>query len=251
MKRLSTFIFVMFLFSVLIGYCAADSINSKQQTTSGQNAIEQPSNTAPTEPVAFETENGAITVPPAVTTPSMQTTTPILQPQDQKIEPIAPEILMPFIDKLVRNGYLITINVETNRMTVFKDLKKVCSFPVATGKIVNGKSLTPVGKFVILNKIKEPGWGGGGHAKAIRGGDPKNPLGHFWTGISAGKRPGYSIGIHGNIDEASIGTNASLGCIRMHNYEAPTFFNDIAQIGIPCWINTTKGLVDWGVVGFE
>lgn len=227
----------MFLFSVFVGYCMADTINS-QQPSIGQSEQQQVSTTEPS------TTN--------TTTPSSSIQQPEMQAVSelQKVEPVIPEILMPLIDAAVRNGYLITINVETNRMTIFKDLKKITSFPVATGKIVNGKSLTPVGKFVILNKIREPGWGGGGHAKAIKGGDPRNPLGHFWTGISAGKRPGYSIGIHGNINEASIGTNASMGCIRMHNYEVPTFF-DIAQKGIPCWVNTTKGLSGWGVVGFE
>lgn len=164
--------------------------------------------------------------------------------------PIKPEVIIPTIDEKVKKGYLIIVNVETNRMTIYKDLKKVFIYKVATGKIINGKSLTPLGKFTILNKVVKPGWGGGGYAEPIRGGDPKNPLGNYWAGTSAGKNPGGSIGVHGNVDEDSIGTNASHGCIRMSNKEIPIFFK-LAQIAMPVWIGDSKHLTSWGVVDFE
>ena len=57
----------------------------------------------------------------------------------------------------------------------------------------------------------------------IPGGDPKNPLGHFWLGLEGleGQALGaQSYGIHGTIDPDSIGKQSSMGCIRLHNEDA-------------------------------
>lgn len=146
--------------------------------------------------------------------------------------------------------FFITINLSTNKLTLFNGSEVVAVYSVATGKLVNGVSLTPTGKFTILTKVREPAWGGGGYADPIAGGDPNNPLGHYWMGLSAGSNPGSEYGIHGNIDEASIGTYASHGCIRMHNDEVPILFSAVPK-GTPVWIGNSNQLTDWGVVGFN
>ena len=146
--------------------------------------------------------------------------------------------------------YLITINISTNYLTLFDNQVEIHNYRVATGQIINGKSLTPTGKFTILNKIKDPYWGGGGYSKPIAGGNPKNPLGHYWLGTSAGRVPGSSIGIHGNTDYNSIGTYASHGCIRMYNTDVPQLFN-LVPLKTPVWIGTSAQLTSWEIKGFK
>ena len=54
-----------------------------------------------------------------------------------------------------------------------------------------------------------------------------NPLGTRWIGTSA---PG--VGIHGTPDDASIGSYASHGCIRMHIPDAEDLYARVV-IGMP------------------
>jgi len=63
---------------------------------------------------------------------------------------------------------------------------------------------TPIGTFTIKNKQVNPG----------------GPYGSRWMGLSA---PSY--GIHGTNNEASIGSAASNGCIRMHRQDVEDLFN--------------------------
>lgn len=146
--------------------------------------------------------------------------------------------------------YLIIINTTTNKLTLFKNQNKVTSYSVATGKIVDEKCISPNGKFYVMNKVKEPDWGGGGFADPIKGGDPNNPLGHYWMGISAPPRPGHSWGIHGTNVESSIGNNVSHGCIRMYNNEIPILFNTV-PVGTNVLIGTSNDLTSWEAKDFD
>ena len=118
------------------------------------------------------------------------------------------------------NGQLIIVNTQTNKLTYYNKGKLVKTFRVATGK---SSTQTPIGKFKILNKIKNRPW----YKENIPGGSPNNPLGKRWMGISAGSSPGSSYGIHGNNNESSIGKSVSHGCIRMHNSEIEWLFDQI------------------------
>ena len=97
-------------------------------------------------------------------------------------------------------------------------------YPVCTGE--NGK--TPVGTFVITEKETDPTWFPAGKAP-IGPGQPGNILGTRWMRLEAtGNTPRVSgIGIHGTVDDASIGTSASDGCIRMHNADVEEIFRMI------------------------
>jgi len=57
----------------------------------------------------------------------------------------------------------------------------------------------------------------------------ENPLGTRWMGTSA---PG--VGMHGvpPSEDSSIGTYASHGCIRMHNWDAVDLFGRVV-LGMP------------------
>ena len=91
---------------------------------------------------------------------------------------------------------------------------------VGTG--VYGK--TPVGTFVIDDKIENPPWWKDG--KAIPFGDDENILGTRWMRITATNNTpsvtGY--GIHGTWDNDSLGKQSSAGCIRMRNEDVEEVF---------------------------
>jgi len=106
----------------------------------------------------------------------------------------------------------ITINKTKRILTLYKGSQVIKKYPIAQGKLPN---LTPEGKFSIVTRAINPTWGGAGIAQPVAGGAPNNPLGYRWMGLSVGG--GGSYGIHGNNNPKSIGTNASMGCVRMIN----------------------------------
>jgi hypothetical protein len=90
------------------------------------------------------------------------------------------------------------------------------TYPVAIG--ANGK--TPTGEFTIDGKNSKPMWWPPrnlGIRSPVMYGDPQNPLGDWWIGLEHRFHSGF--GIHGTNDPGSIGTQASLGCVRMKNEE--------------------------------
>jgi hypothetical protein len=141
----------------------------------------------------------------------------------------------------IPKGYLITINKSNNKLTLLKNGSVVRYYSVATGAKSN---LTPEGKFKIVNKVKNPSWGGGGYASPIAGGASNNPLGKFWMGLSIGG--GSTYGIHGTNNESSIGKYVSHGCIRMHNSEVSNLFYTVPN-GTPVWIGTKNLLKSYGL----
>ncbi|MFO7820533.1 MAG: L,D-transpeptidase family protein [Lentisphaeria bacterium] len=120
--------------------------------------------------------------------------------------------------KIVKNEFVLLL------MDGGKLFKK---YSVAIGR----QGRTPEGKFVIKNRQFHPDWTSPG--RHIPYGDPDNVLGTHWLGL----RPigdtdqtlsGY--GIHGTWEPDSIGTKASLGCIRMRNQDVNELY-DIVRIG--------------------
>ncbi|MGP4075845.1 L,D-transpeptidase family protein [Halobacillus sp. K22] len=130
----------------------------------------------------------------------------------------------------------IIINKSTNQLAFYEkgNLQKV--FPVATGRT---KSLTPEGKFYLVNKVKNRPW----YKENIPGGDPRNPLGARWLGIKVpgdwGHTSGNVYGVHGTNNSSSIGTYASSGCIRMYNKDVIWLY-DRADKNIPVYITSTS-----------
>src|SRR5206468_3343347 len=64
-------------------------------------------------------------------------------------------------------------------------------------------------------------WAGDLAGKTIAGDDPGNPIKARWLGIYDG------VGIHGTSDDASIGHNASHGCIRMHIPDVEKLYDEV------------------------
>jgi hypothetical protein len=115
---------------------------------------------------------------------------------------------------------LIIINKEINQLAYYDNGKLIKIFKVGTGK---SRSLTPEGRFKIVNKIiNRPYYTG-----HIPGGDPRNPLGNRWMGLNARGTWGTTYGIHGNNNPSSIGGYVSHGCVRMYNNEVQWLFSQV------------------------
>ena len=55
-------------------------------------------------------------------------------------------------------------------------------------------------------------------AELFSGDNPLNPIGERWLGLQGmdeHTKDLFGLGIHGTIEPKSIGTNASMGCVRM------------------------------------
>ncbi|MCC5909318.1 MAG: murein L,D-transpeptidase [Clostridiaceae bacterium] len=135
----------------------------------------------------------------------------------------------------------ITINKTKRILTLYKGNEVIKKYPIAQGK---DPWRTPEGKFTIVVKWIDPAWGGAGRAAPVAGGAPNNPLGPRWLGLSHGG--GGQYGIHGNAAPRSIGTDVSLGCIRMINSDVRELYS-LVQLKTPVWIGTHEGLKKEGV----
>ena len=146
------------------------------------------------------------------------------------------DVVLPYEDvaqKVTRSsfGSVIVIRRGSNRLYLYNGMKPWRTFTVATGQAIYP---TPLGKFDIVVKWKDPWWyppdsPWAKGAKPIPPG-PGNPLGTRWMGLDAA-----GVGIHGTPDAASIGYSASHGCIRMRIPDAETVFAHVS-VGTPVFI---------------
>jgi lipoprotein-anchoring transpeptidase ErfK/SrfK len=112
-----------------------------------------------------------------------------------------------------RYSHFIAISRSRRELRLFVNQKLVKSYRVGIGA---AGFETPAGIYEIESKAVNPAWyvpnkawAGDLAGKVIPGDDPDNPIKARWMGFWNG------AGIHGTADEASIGTAASHGCIRM------------------------------------
>jgi lipoprotein-anchoring transpeptidase ErfK/SrfK len=127
--------------------------------------------------------------------------------------------------KLTRKSFgpVIVIKRGANSLSLYQGMRFVKSFGVATGQ---AQYPTPLGRFRVLVKWKNPWWyppnSAWAQGKEPVPPGPGNPLGTRWMGISS---PG--VGIHGTPDPGSIGYSVSHGCIRMRIPDAEWLFNRV------------------------
>jgi len=133
------------------------------------------------------------------------------------------------------------INKTKRILTLYNNNTVIKKYPIAVGY---PSSLTPSGKYTIVNKIVNPAWGGAGYAKPVKGGVPENPLGYRWMGLSISD--GSRYGIHGNNSPYSIGKDISHGCIRMINSDIESLFEKV-PLHMNVWIGTDEELKEWGI----
>ena len=77
----------------------------------------------------------------------------------------------------------IIINKANNQLAYYENSQLKRVFKVGTGR---SQSLTPEGKFKIVNKIVNRPY----YKENIPGGDPRNPLGNRWLGLNAAEHGG-------------------------------------------------------------
>ncbi len=102
----------------------------------------------------------------------------------------------------------LEIDVETLQLSVYIDDELWKSYPVAAGKF---SSLSPTGEWKVIEKGYEQG----------------GAFGSRWIALDV---PWGGYGIHGTNKPWSIGSYASLGCIRMYNEDVEEVY-DLVEIG--------------------
>ena len=133
---------------------------------------------------------------------------------------------------IYRGDWSITV-YKQQFLLIINDGERIFKvYDIAIGR----QGRTPVGTFVIRDKLREPAWTPPG--KVIPYGDPENVLGTRWlglkpTGATDSTLKGY--GIHGTWEPESIGSAASQGCVRMLNDHVNELF-DIIPVGVPVTI---------------
>lgn len=129
-------------------------------------------------------------------------------------------------DKLA-NRYPVVLTVDRDgfRLSLYKRLKQVKTYPIALGR---AGLETPSGLYKIQNKAVNPAWtvpnaawAGPLAGQVIPSGAPNNPLKARWLGVYDG------VGVHGTDARASIGTNASAGCIRMLVEDVTELYDEV------------------------
>lgn len=125
--------------------------------------------------------------------------------------------------KLVRGPFHAVVDKSDFRVDIFhgapgtpESWLYIRSFSVGLGK----EDGTPLGTFVVArdSKVEDPAWvNPHDPTERYASKDPKNPIGKFWIGLEGlGDSAAYTgYGLHGTIDPQSIGTQASLGCVRL------------------------------------
>jgi lipoprotein-anchoring transpeptidase ErfK/SrfK len=128
---------------------------------------------------------------------------------------------------------VVIVNRGAFSLSLYKHLKLAQTFPIAVGMV---GLATPAGQYAIANKAVNPAWhvpnsawAGSLAGQTIAGDDPSNPIKARWLGIADG------VGIHGTTDDASIGHNASHGCIRMHIPDVERLYDEV-PVGAPVYI---------------
>jgi lipoprotein-anchoring transpeptidase ErfK/SrfK len=118
-------------------------------------------------------------------------------------------------------------------LTLYKNLKRFKSYGIAVGQ---AGLESPPGLHQVENKQVDPAWNvpneawaGSLAGQVIPGGAPDNPLKARWIGFFPGD------GIHGTADDASIGSAASHGCIRMHVPDVEDLY-DRVEVGDPVYV---------------
>ena len=111
----------------------------------------------------------------------------------------------------------IVVSIPDRKLAVVEGEQVVKIFSTAVGA---QRTPSPIGTFQIVQRVTNPTWYSKGK---VVGPGKTNPVGTRWIGLSA---KGY--GIHGTNNPASIGHNASHGCIRMRNQDVEELFTMVS-----------------------
>jgi lipoprotein-anchoring transpeptidase ErfK/SrfK len=120
--------------------------------------------------------------------------------------------------KILKGELSLLVDKSDYTLTILLNNHFIKQYPVGIGK----SDKTPIGIFVIDNKLVNPTWYS--PEGVYQYGDPKNVLGTRWIGFED-RNDLYGYGIHGTADPDSIGKDMSNGCIRMKNENVEEVFD--------------------------
>ncbi len=122
--------------------------------------------------------------------------------------------------KLIKGPFNVVVHKKDFRLDVYlgnygtPDAVFIRSFRIGLGE----HGSTPQGNFTVRNRLVDPPWTNPRTGERFNAKDPKNPLGGRWVGLRGVDADTASLkgyGIHGTIVPESIGTEASMGCVRL------------------------------------
>lgn len=152
-------------------------------------------------------------------------------------EAAAPEYLRKKLDTMasVPEGTWIAMSKGNFKLFVMDGKNVTDSFDIAVGKNKGqkqkvGDNRTPEGMFKII-QIQNAGYWT--HDFRDGKGEIKGAYGPWFIRLETGWK---GIGIHGTHDPASVGTNATEGCIRLRNDELSRLKEKYAKIGVKVFI---------------
>ena len=136
--------------------------------------------------------------------------------------------------KVVQGPFHAEIDKPTHRMDLYlgegPQRVFVRSYVVGLGE----QGSTPLGRFQVQRgrKLVNPTWTNPRTGEFYPADDPENPIGEYWMGlqgldsVNAGER---GFGIHGTIEPDSIGTDSSMGCVRLRDGEIDVVYEALAE----------------------
>ena len=139
--------------------------------------------------------------------------------------------------KIVEGPFFAVVSKKKFEMDLYlgglpgeKSAMFITAYPVGLGR----DDSTPVGTWMIEphRKLKHPTYYSPRGQGVIQSDDPQNPLGGFWIGLTGteGQAVGkMSYGIHGTIDQTSIGKQSSMGCIRLGATDIPVVYDMMVE----------------------
>jgi lipoprotein-anchoring transpeptidase ErfK/SrfK len=160
----------------------------------------------------------------------------LLDPRNTETVRVQTTVVQPKVstkDLAKKYPAVLIVNRKSFKLELYKNLKHKKTYNIAVGKV--GMD-TPPGLYNIQNKAVNPAWhvpnsdwAGDLAGQVIPGDDPSNPIKARWMGIYDG------VGVHGTSDDASIGSAASHGCIRMHIPDVEEVYDEV-PVGAPIYI---------------
>lgn len=121
--------------------------------------------------------------------------------------------------KVVRGPFSALIHLEKHELTLMVQGRYAGRFAIGVG--CDQPKLE--GTYTVLEKTLYPAYRGP-DGVTVSGGDPRNPLGKFWIGLSE------NVGVHGTIDPQNVGRDDSRGTICLGDRDIDDLFG-ILSIG--------------------
>lgn len=124
--------------------------------------------------------------------------------------------------RVLQGTFSVKVSKSRNDLELYLNDQFFKRYGVGTGEF----NKTPVGDFLINDRIAQPTWWRP-DGKSIPFGHPENLLGTHWLSINV---KGY--GLHGTWEPETIGKQASAGCVRMLNSDIEQLFT-LLPLGTP------------------